>query len=72
MSLPMTGPAWVALLTLVAVIAVLWWALADHLTALSEPDASGPVVIDESGRLLATQELPIFRPGRHRARRWSR
>jgi len=71
MEIVMTGPAWVALLALLAVLAVGALVVADQ-AAAADPEEPGPVVIDQSGRLLATQELPMFRPGRHRARRWSR
>lgn len=71
----MSGPAWVAVLALLAVLAVLALVVAD--LAAAEPveavEVAEPVVIDQSGRIVATQELPVFRHGRHRAQgRWSR
>lgn len=69
----MTGPAWVAVLALLAVLAVLALVVTDLAAKPVETvEVSEPVVIDQSGRIVATQELPVFRPGRHRARRWSR
>lgn len=67
----MTGQAFIVLLALVAVLAVLLWTVADHFHSLPE-ESTGPALFDRDGRLIgATAELPVLKPGRHRAR-WSR
>lgn len=59
----MTGPMIVAALALLAVVWVGAWVLLDALTAPAPAEESEPVVIDQSGRLIA--------PRSHRApRRW--
>jgi hypothetical protein len=65
----MTGQSFIAVLALAAVIAVLLWTLADHARNLPVDEPTGPVLFDRAGRLIgSTEELPVFRPGRHRAR----
>jgi hypothetical protein len=62
-----TGQAFVAVAALVAVLAVLWMVVADHLKSLTDEGPVGPVVIDEAGRLV---ESEFVAGGRHRARGW--
>lgn len=63
----------IAALALVAVLVVLFWTVADHAASKTTVEPAGPVFFDQAGRFIAaTEELPVFKPGRHRARRWSR
>lgn len=69
----MTGQMFIAALALLAIVAVLLWAVADHVRDEDVKEPAGPVLLDRSGRLIApTEELPLFTPGRHRAGRWGR
>lgn len=65
----MTGQAFIVLAALVAILLVLLWTIADHVQSLPAEERTGPTLFDRDGRLIgATEELPVFRPGKHRAR----
>lgn len=66
----MTGQSFIVVLALAAIIAVLLWTIADHLKPLAAEEPASPSLFDRDGRLIgSTEELPLFRPGKHRARR---